>query len=260
VKFGSTFYAMPAGGSSHTCALTDAGGVACSGSNTSGQLGNGTTNTSAVPVNVVRADAGLAGMTRVSAGQSYTCATSPSEVVCWGTNTSGQLGLGNKTSPITVATPVTVYDAGVPLALAQGSAHTCALRSDGAVLCWGAGSSGQLGDGAGADSLVPVVAIASGATQIAAGANHTCARLSTGAISCWGFGVLGELGNGANVTQLKPVTVSNITNAVVVRANGEDTCALLQDATIVCWGQNVDGQLGDGTLTLGTTPQFVVGL
>jgi len=258
--FSSSGAIAVSGGYLHTCLLTRAGGVKCWGDNSLGQLGNGTTTNSLVPVNTVGMRSGIK---KISSGNSHTCAlTSSNSVKCWGDNARGQLGDGTTTNNL-AAVNVSGLSSGV-LAISAGFDHTCALTSAGAVKCWGANTFGQLGDGTTDDRLKPVAVtgLSSGLVAISAGNGFTCALHYTGAVKCWGSNVTGQLGDGTNNNQLDPVDVVDLLSGVVSisTGGGEHTCSLTSSGIAQCWGGNAYGQLGDGTTNSQASPVNVIGL
>jgi hypothetical protein len=135
------------GGDAHTCAISPLGALSCSG------IGSGPTGT-AQSVNVPTTLA-LGDVVQVSAGLNHTCAvTSDGVPWCFGVNESGQLGDG-ATVPWTI-TPHQVVGLSDVAAMAAGAAHTCALKTDGSVWCWGSNDHGALGDGTVTWRYVPV--------------------------------------------------------------------------------------------------------
>ncbi len=129
--------------------------------------------------------------------------------------------------------------------IALGDSHTCAVRTDGTVKCWGDNSFGQIGESGGNFSVIPVpVSGISNPVSLAAGDLFTCAVLSTGSVQCWGVGK--DLGNGTQTSSAVPQTVLDINNAVSVTAGQYHACALLSDGAVKCWGENRNGQLGIG--------------
>ena len=64
-------------------------------------------------------------------------------------------------------------------------------------------------------------------------------------MQCWGHNNYGQLGHVTPTDISVAVTVSGITDAIVVTAGGDHSCALLTDGTVQCWGNNDYGQLGN---------------
>jgi alpha-tubulin suppressor-like RCC1 family protein len=249
-------------GTFHTCALTTGGGAKCWGDNTDGALGNGSTTSSSIPVDV----SGLtSGVVAISAGASFTCAvTTGGGAKCWGNNFYGELGNGTMTSTL-IAVDVSGLTSGVA-AISAGNAfgmHTCARTTEGGAKCWGNNNWGQLGNGTATSSSIPVdvSGLTSGVAAIVAGHYHTCVLTTGGGLKCWGINQLGQLGNGTTDNSSIPVDVSGLTSgAAGIWAGGLHTCALTTAGGAKCWGANDFGQLGNGITRLRSTPVNVSGL
>ena len=237
-----------AAGGQHTCRLTGAGTTApafCWGDNSFGQLGDGSTTSSATPVPV----SGGLSFTQLTTGSGHTCGlTAVGAAYCWGRNAEGQLGIGstaNSSVPVSVAGGLTLT------ALAAGSLHTCGLTSTGTAYCWGNNVDGRLGDGSTTNSTTPV-AVSGGTlrfTALAPGELHTCALTGTGAAYCWGDNIDGQLGTGSTTDSPVPVAVSGGLSLTTIAAGYGHSCGLTSARVAYCWGRNTESQLGNGAAT-----------
>ena len=230
---GQNFIQISAGGR-HTCALKKEGRVRCWGQNNRGQLGQPPSRLNTTPQLIPQ----LKGVVQISAGDSHTCALKKEgRVECWGDNNLGQLGRG---VALDVAhRPSPVLGLGASQQISAGTTHTCALRRDGTVWCWGDNADGQLGDGSVLSHDTPrrVIALPEPALRVSAGGRHTCALLRSGSAWCWGNNASGQLGDGTQLTRPTPHLVASLHDVVQVAASSHDqTCALRSDGDVFCWG------------------------
>ena len=238
--------------SANTCALHRAGTISCWGDNSYGQLGSGQTGEeleeSAVPVQV----ADITDAKEIATAQWHSCALRENgTIACWGDNDSGQLGSGHTSEELEEsAVPVQVADITDAIAIATGKRHSCALREDSTIACWGSDNGlGRFGEiksefqetAQPGTFPVPVqVTDITDAVAIATGEDHSCALHQNGKISCWGYNLWGRLGNGQSGAEESdtPVEVAGISNAkdIAAVAGLDHTCVLLESGSISCWG------------------------
>jgi alpha-tubulin suppressor-like RCC1 family protein len=261
---------MSAGGG-HTCAVTTEGAAFCWGSNDDGQLGNGTTTSANIPVQVtgVGGVGNLQQVSQISAGtDDTTCAVAggDSSVYCWGKNDDGQLGNGRSGDAAGSTVPVKT-DLLVGMSqVSVGESHACAVATASKqAFCWGKNQFGQLGndDDSGAQKDSPEQVTLDGGpflrvTDISAGENHTCA-VDDGRAFCWGLNSSGQLGTGSSSgnpvppqsPRPAPVFLEPGLTVTGISAGGSHSCAVVSEASgnqeALCWGKNDDGQLGVGT-------------
>jgi alpha-tubulin suppressor-like RCC1 family protein len=276
------------GGNVHSIALKSDGTVLAWGNNEFGQLGDGTRNNSAMPVQVkgVGGSGVLGGVTAVVAGRDHNLALlSDGTVVAWGFGEYGQLGDGTfyTANPYGSLTPVQVKGIGgsgvlmnvVAISAQAGSNHSLALKSDGTVVAWGIGNNGQLGDGnfyqsgnLGSATPVQVAGVGgsgmlSGIAAISAGGNHSLALKSDGTVVSWGSNFYGGLGSGDFNDSATPVQVKGVggtgalSHVVAISGGGYHSVALKSGSTVVAWGKGGNGQLGNGNNIDSSTPAQV---
>ena len=243
------------GGLYHSLSICNDKTLMAWGSNTEGQLGDGTNTDSNIPVQV----ANLTDVIRVAAGKYHSIALK-GDGTAWGfgNNGSGQLGNGstvNSNIPVQVSGLTNIVD------IAAGDDHTLAIRGDSTVWAWGGNSWGQLGNGTTNDSDTPVqVTGISGAVAVAAGELFSMALLGDGTIMAWGANQNGQLGNGTLYNTNVPVLVPDFYDVVDIAVGTSHSVALKNDGTVWAWGYNYLGQIGNGTNTNSLVPLQATGI
>jgi alpha-tubulin suppressor-like RCC1 family protein len=213
-----------------TMAAIDADGMIWTwGSGTNGALGNGSTQDSAYPVQVLQAgnnnaSTPVGGVVQVACGSSGFCIAliRQGEVLGWGSNEFSQLGIAPG-GALSIATPITINGLAVD-AIAVGSAHVIAHSSDGNVYGWGYNGRGQLGTGSTGVAQFPPVAMNSGPdgmngiSDLAAGGNFSIMiRNSDRAVFVAGDNQSGQLGISGTQPQYLPVNSSVVASVALDR-------------------------------------------
>lgn len=270
-------------GDRHACALTDGGTLWCWGEGMHGRLGNGTPTEFSWPVQVRAAEHApgeyWSDWITVSAGDAHTCGVREDGTLwCWGRGNAGLLGNGDTASSLWPVQVRAAEDGEEShwsdwLSVSAGRLHTCGLREDGSLWCWGEGDRGALGNGA--TRLInrfpqPVLSTAGGEpwsdwVSVSVGVNHTCGIRRNGTLWCWGSNASGQLGTTADPSTEPTTTPAPVLPAAgvtggpwrdwdtVVAASGH-TCGLRENGTLWCWGLGTEGRLGNGSLPNASFP------
>ena len=162
----------------------------------------------------------------------------------WGSNQSGQLGLGDT---ITRSSPVQLGTSSWVSVVAGFGNQTFAIRNDGALFAWGLNNAGQLGDLSAISRSSPVQIGTSSWTVVSAGFSHGAAITTDGKLYTWGGNTYGALGDFTPTTvagfRSSPVQVG--TSSWTSISVGEfHALAIRTDGTLWVWGYNAQGQLG----------------
>lgn len=270
-------------GTNRTCAILS-NNVWCWGKNNMGQLGDGTTSDSNIPVKVRSiGDMRNGEIIDIFTAQHHSCVLTKSStgrrIYCWGDNRSGQLGnsdFGGSYSAVPIEIKVVGLAAtsdfsGNKISAIGGTGDTSCAIASGKVYCWGSNRFGQLGYGSPGSpgySAAPVMINSGGSNGIPN--NYSATKLSTGGSRsqtmcvittekrayCWGQAKFGQLGVG-------PITGDNYSRATRVRGLEDvtdisqdgywwtkdpdyvtHTCAIANAGKVYCWGGAGRGQVG----------------
>lgn len=163
-----------------------------------------------------------------------------------GANGSGQLGVGDNLDRLSM-TAVSAVGARWRV-VAGGSRHSCGIREDGTLWCWGVNVHGQLGTGNTVDQTAPQrVGTDSDWVEVTCGGLHSCGIRAGGALYCWGSNPAGQLGLGTMTgDRTTPQRVGTELGWRGLAAKARFNCALRENESLWCWGDNSDGQIGNG--------------
>lgn len=245
-------------------ALTNSGDTLIAwGPNEFGQVGDGTIGSKTYPV-IVKGVGGIGRLENIKqiATGNYTsyALTEDGKVLSWGSNSFGQIGSGNLTSPVLFPTYV-LKAPGDTLKnvkrISGGGVFALALLCDGTVWGWGRNNLGQLGQGTiiNSEYAVPVknrfgTAPLQDIVMIEAGDNYSFGLSSKDTLWCWGPNWDGRLGTGNFTEQLLPTYVRNaagngqLSGVLDIAAGQGHAITLLSDQSVYAWGINGRGQLG----------------
>ncbi len=168
------------------------------------------------------------------------------QLLAYGLNANGQLGIGNTATP-RMTPALTVYDSNWTH-VAAGYFHALGIRTDGSLWAWGYPNYGQVGAGDNLQQKSPVrIGTENNWIAVSCGFYNSYAIKADGSLWGWGLNEDYELGLGHNTQQVKsPTRVGSDNNWVCVSAGQYHSLGLKSDGTLWGWGYNNNGQVGNG--------------
>lgn len=234
-------------GVNHTLAIKTNGTLWTWGFNGSGQLGDGSGNNKAEPIQIGTDTDWIT----ISAGGNHSLAIkADGSLWAWGDNLFGQVGDGTFGNQRNI--PVKIGTSTNWKSIVAGRTFSLAIKTDGTLWAWGDNSDGQLGHQS--VSFSPLqVGTSTNWKSVSAGGFHTLALKTDGTLWAWGSNTNGQLGDGTTNEQSIPKQIGiDIWNTI--SAGHNFSLALKTDGTLWAWGANNDGQLGNATYTDQYTP------
>jgi alpha-tubulin suppressor-like RCC1 family protein len=240
-------WAKVSAGREHTCGVRENGKLYCWGLDEDGQVGDGVVND--FRVLAPRRIGTFEDWATVGAGDNHTCGVRRNgKLYCWGSNTQGKIGVGSDDFDPVLA-PVRVGTFEDWASVSGGGGHTCGVRRNGKLYCWGYDGTGQLGDGDGSaphNAPVRIGAFEDWAT-VSAGREHTCGVRRNGKLYCWGLDDFGRVGDGdGDAPHNAPVRIGAFEDWADGSAGSYHSCGVRKIGKLYCWGDDEFGQVGDG--------------
>jgi alpha-tubulin suppressor-like RCC1 family protein len=249
----------------HSAALTSNSRLMTWGKNDSGQLGDGTTDNTNIPIDITNKFRVLEqdNIQKISLGSSHSgMLTSSGRIFMWGRNVYGQLGDGSansKSLPTEITENVTLNTNEKILDLVLGWGHSSITTSSNRIFMWGFNQFGQLGNQTNEDTRIPIdispnysLSNHEDIESLQLGSNHSGFTTSQQILYIFGFNQFGQLGNQTFDELNRPIQISipfsQKEDRIQTFALGVYHSAILtSQGHLYIWGSNQFGQLGDGT-------------
>ncbi|GIO86416.1 chromosome condensation regulator [Paenibacillus faecis] len=250
VKVMDNVAAVSLGGSSvtsgYTAAIKTDGSLWMWGANDYGQLGNGTTKDSLIPVKVMDNVASVS----LSEFRHAAAIKTDGTLWVWGRNGQGQLGNGTTNDSLV---PVKVMDNVTAISL--GALHTAAVKTDGSLWTWGFNEGGRLGNGLkGTKNIIVPEKVMDGAVSVSCGGSHTAVVKADGSLWMFGNNDMGQLGIGDTGNEemnighgdfyVQTVPVKSMDGIAFVSSGSNHTIVVKTDGSVWLFGRSSNGNLG----------------
>lgn len=143
--------------------------------------------------------------------------------------------------------------------ISMKGSHSCLVKANGTLVCWGTNSNAQLGDTTTDERPLPVAVSGSNWRSVSVGSLHTCALKTDNSAHCWGYNSNGQLGTGAFAASnySSPQAVTGGQSFTKIVSTSTTNCGLTTSKKIFCWGNGTSGQLGDGTFVSKSAPTSI---
>ncbi len=232
-------------GTTNSFAIKEDGTLWGWGSNTSGQLGTGSSaQFSLIPVQV-----GTSTWKMVQTGNSHTVAIKADGTLwAWGNNEKATLGDGTF---VNKSTPTLINSSTNWKTISCNLWRNIAVKEDGTLWVWGSNSPalGVLGSGSSVSYITVPTQIGTETSwkEAVSGMGHFIAIKNDGSLWAWGGGDNGQLGTGTTTSIFLPTQIGTDTNWSTLAADNQYSLGIKTDGTLWAWGQNINGNLGNNT-------------
>lgn len=228
------------GGYYHSIGLKEDGTLWAWGSNEYGQLGNGSSVNSDIPIQIGTAS----DWDYISAGIYHNFAIKKDGTLwTWGYNGFGVMGIGMDSDiPVQVGTD----NDWATISTNNGAYFCIAIKKNGTLWAWGNNGQNRLGISGGNRSTPTQIGVETNWAKVSVGDRHVIALKKDATLWSWGNNTDGQLGNG-NTNQINfPTQVGTDNNWHTIRSGFNQSFAIKIDGSLWAWGKNTSGELGIG--------------